>query len=321
MSCMVSVVIPTHKRGLSFVKRAVDSVVNQTYDNIEIIIVDDSSADYEGRTVIADYVKSLKFSGNVIYIENEKPVGGAVARNNGISAAHGEYITFLDDDDEYMPDKIKNQVSFMIESGCDMSFTDLVICNQSGKVIDYREYPDLSDFSNDNLLHYHLIKHLCGTPTFMFRIDKIREIGGFVDVKMGQEFHMMLRAIESGLKIGYCKTCDVRVYRHKSGGISQGKNKIEGENSLFEYKKSYFNVLSEDEIKYIKFRHYAVMVVAYLRNANVFAAAGMGIAAFCSSPSTFFKEVFGFFAKIVRHKNDVYVPEEGTEKVPDTVVK
>lgn len=311
MQHKVSVIIPTHRRELRLVKRAVDSVASQTYDDVEIVVIDDSPADYPEREAIAGYLGTVKASGGVQYIQNKAPMGGSLSRNVGISAAEGDYITFLDDDDEYLPEKVEKQLSFMLENGCDLSFSNMIMYNEAGKVVDYRDHPGITDFKNETLLRYHLTKNLSGTPTFMFKTEKLREIGGFPDARMGQDFYMMLKAIESGLEIRYIETCDIKVYKHSSGGISQGRNKIEGENALYEFKKQYFNRLSKQEIRFVKFRHYAVMVVAYLRNRNPFAAAGMGFMAFVSSPSDFFKEVFGFFGRIISHRKEpLPLPEE-----------
>lgn len=320
MQPLVSVVIPTHKRELKYIQRSVESVLNQTYTNWELVIVDDNSELPEYREMVKGFVSSLNNSKIHLYL-NEKNLGGSLTRNRGIDESKGEYISFLDDDDAYLPYRIEEMLSFMIETDCDMAFTNELMRNNKGKVVDFRDHSGIKSCDNDYLLRYQLTKNISGTSSFMYRTEAIRKIGGFKDAKMGQDFYIIMRTIEGGLKVRFLNSNSVIIYKHSDGGISQGRNKINGENSLFEYKKHYFNILSKDEIKYVKFRHYAVMVVAYLRNRNVFAAAGMGIAAFCSSPSDFFKEVFGFFARIFKYKNDIYVPEKRTEKIPDAVVR
>lgn len=294
---MVTVVIPTYKRGVKYLSRAVESVKKQTYDNIEIIVIDDSPNDYEDREAVGQYMETVT-TDRIHYFKNETNLGGSLARNKGILLAKGEYITFLDDDDEYMPMKIEKQIAFMEETGCDLSFADMVMYNNSGKVVDYREYKDICAFDNDSLLRYHLMKHMTGTPTFMFKTDKLKEIGGFDDVKMGQEFHLMLKAIERGLEIRYFPECDVKVYKHEDGGISQGRNKIDGEIRLYEFKKKYFHLLAKEEVKYIDFRHWVVMAIAYKRNKMYFSMVYAFIKGFVSSPKNFFEQFFIFVNKI-----------------------
>ena len=96
---VVSVVIPTYNRAC-LLGRAIQCVLNQSFQDIEVIVVDDASQDNS-----ADIVNSLDDS-RIKYLRHEKNRGGSSARNTGIKAARGEYIAFLDDDDEWMPTKI-----------------------------------------------------------------------------------------------------------------------------------------------------------------------------------------------------------------------
>lgn len=104
---LVSVIIPTYKRAY-MLKRAIDSTLNQTYSNIEIIVVDDNGLDtqehIQTRQIINLYGDKLKY---IVHKENK---GGSSARNTGWRESRGEYITFLDDDDEISPTKIEKQV-------------------------------------------------------------------------------------------------------------------------------------------------------------------------------------------------------------------
>ncbi len=298
----VTVIIPTYKRSVEFLSRAVKSVIDQTYKNIEIIVIDDSPSNYIERDNIKKYMDSI-VNQDVKYYQNEKNMGGSLARNRGIELATGEYISFLDDDDEYMPEKIEKQIKFMLYGGNDLSFSNMIMYNSSGIVVDFREYTDIPAFDNESLLHYHLMHHMTGTPTFMFKTNKLREIGGFEDAKMGQEFYLMLKSIEKGLSIGYIPECDVKVYKHEEGGITQGKNKIDGENRLYEFKKKYFSQLNKQETRFINFRHWAVMVVAFKRNSMYVQMIEAGIKAFFSSPSDFTTQVFGFLNRVKKYRS------------------
>jgi len=301
MDELVSVIIPTYKRNVTYVSRAVESVLRQTYENIEIIVIDDSPKDYVYRNDVRQYIKSLRV-GSVQYIQNKKNIGGALARNVGIDRAQGEYVTFLDDDDEYMEKKVEKQVAFMKETECDLSFSNMIMYDSSGNVVDYREYKEIESYDNDKLLVYHLRKHLTGTPTFMFITEKLKEIGGFDNAKMGQEFYLMLKAIEAGLKIRYLDECDVKVYKHEDGGISQGINKIKGEKRLYKFKKTYFPTLTQDDKRFIRFRHWAVMFVAYKRNKRYLKMFAAMLISFLVSPIYFVREVIGHFQRVSKHK-------------------
>jgi len=296
---LVSIVIPTCKRPWEYLCRAVESVLAQTYKRVEVIIVDDSPDTYEHRREVQQNMADLcSRDDRVRYLVNEKNLGGSMARNRGIEAAAGVYTTFLDDDDEYLPEKVEHQVAFMQETGCDLSFGDMIMYNQKDEVVDVRRYEDIEAFDNETLLRYHLTRQMTGTPTFMFKTEKLRQIGGFDNAKMGQEFYLMLKAIEAGLTVRHLPRCDIKVYKHQSGSISSGKNKINGEKDLYAFKHRYFDKLTRRDRMFVRFRHYAVMVVAYLRNRNIFAAIGAAFAAFFSSPLDFFGQVFGFLGRV-----------------------
>jgi len=295
---LVSVIVPTYKRKPSFLKRTVDSLLNQSYKNIEIIIVNDNPPDSDYKSEINNFIEQeYKQFNNIVLIDNPVNLGGSLARNKGIEAANGEYITFLDDDDIYLTEKIEKQLEFMIKENLDLSFADLIIKNEDEKIIDYREFSKLSNFETNNLLRYHLTRHITGTPTFMYKKEKLMEIGGFEKVIMGQEFFLMLRSIEKNLNIGYFAQAHVVAYRHSSESISVGKNKIIGEKYLYDYKKRYFHLFNNNEKKFIKFRHYAVMAVANKRDGKILDSAKNVFKMIITSPQDVMAETFGFITK------------------------
>lgn len=100
----VSVIIPTHNRA-DMLRRAIQSVLGQTYQNFELIVVSDGSQDNTGEVV-----ESFK-DPRVRLLKHELARGSSVARNTGLRASSGEYIAFLDDDDEWMPTKLEAQMA------------------------------------------------------------------------------------------------------------------------------------------------------------------------------------------------------------------
>lgn len=109
LNVKVSVVIPCYKDATTLA-RAVDSVINQTYPDIEIVVVNDCSP----QTDLIEMC--LREYPQVCYLRNSQNVGLAATRNNGLAIAKGELVAFLDADDEYLPDKIKLQVEALDEN-------------------------------------------------------------------------------------------------------------------------------------------------------------------------------------------------------------
>lgn len=105
---LVSVIIPTYRRA-DMLSRAINSAANQTYKNIEILVVDDNEPGDEYSNNVKQLINMLGYN-NVTLVKQEKHINGAAARNAGIKRARGEYIAFLDDDDLWLPEKIEKQV-------------------------------------------------------------------------------------------------------------------------------------------------------------------------------------------------------------------
>lgn len=282
----VSVIVATFQRSQEL-RRALDSLAAQTYENMEIILVDDnqnSAWNEKVAAIVADFMQQNP-SVSIKVIVNKENQGSAKARNIGISASCGQYVTFLDDDDVYFPDKVKKQVSFMIEGNYDFSITDLYLYNQNDKLVDKRIRSYLLDAGQEDLSKYHMMYHLTGTDTLMFERDFLIRIGGFGPANVGDEYYLMQRAIEAEGSFGYLPGCDVKAYIHTNeGGVSSGDGKIRGENALYEYKKAHFHKVDGKTRRYITMRHYAVIAFAELRRKKYLGFFMNAAISFFSSP-------------------------------------
>lgn len=287
---LVSVVVATYKREAEL-KNALESLAKQTYPNMEIVLVDDNGND-EWNSKVSETVEVFRNRYPKIKLEcivNNSNQGSSKTRNIGIHSAHGDYITFLDDDDIYLPDKIRKQVEFMETNQCDYSITDLILYNEDDKKINRRIRSYIKETTVESLRLYHLKYHMTGTDTIMFKKEYLIQIGGFAPIDVGDEFYLMQRAIEEGGKFGYLPGCDIKAYVHTGdGGLSSGDGKIKGENALYEYKKTFFNQLEAGDIRYIKMRHYAVIAYAELRRKNYVKFISNAMKSFFASPCNFF---------------------------------
>lgn len=111
---IVSVIIPTFSRPDNIV-RAIESVLAQTYKPIEIIVVDDNGIDTEYQKETEKMLLPFVEAGRIQYFKHEVNKNGSAARNTGFRASKGDYVTFLDDDDEMHPEKIEKQVAALEE--------------------------------------------------------------------------------------------------------------------------------------------------------------------------------------------------------------
>lgn len=284
---LVSVVVSTYRRD-DALYNAILSLVNQTYKNIEIIVVDDNADLYWNERVAIIIEKIQKKSVNVIqHIVNKVNLGSAATRNVAIDLAKGEYITFLDDDDVYLPQKVEMQLADFLISGADYGLTDLYLYDESDGIIDRRIRSYMKSMAVDDLMRYHLLYHMTGTDTLMFRTEYLKKIGGFPNINVGDEFYLMREAILGRGKCVYSPHCYVKAYIHtgENGGLSSGQSKINGENALYAEKVKSFSYLNSKEIRYVKTRHYLVIAFAELRRKAYIAFIENAIKAFFSSPN------------------------------------
>jgi len=166
----VSVIIPTHNRS-AYLHSAVTSVLNQTYQDFEIIIVNDASSD-NTEEVVASFTDS-----RIKYIRHELSKGDGGARNTGIINAAGEFIGFLDDDDQWLPQKLELQVDLLQNSppyvgGVYTGHFD--ISGVDGKITNV-SYP----MRRGNLSQYALIESCIITSCVLLRRECFEKIGLF----------------------------------------------------------------------------------------------------------------------------------------------
>lgn len=279
----VSVIIPTYKRP-DYLCNAVDSVLAQTYENIEIIVVDDNGSSSEYRTQTADLMKKYSDEPKVIYLPLEKNCGGAAARNAGIDKAIGDYIAFLDDDDVYLPQKIEVQLGEMKKNGWEVSVMDGATYNENEELLSRKIQKLQNGMTKEELLRVHLMYHITNTNTFMFKAEALRKIGGFTDIVACQEYMLMMKTIRANLKLGYINQALVKNYIRSGERLSSGKKKYTAQKIMYKTKKECFYCLSFKERRYVTCRHYGVLFYVQLKQKKYFSAFAYLALSVLSSP-------------------------------------
>lgn len=166
----VSVIIPTYNRA-QLVGHAVRSVLAQTYQDFELIVIDDASTD-NTQELVASFKEP-----RIRYIRHSQNGGVSAARNTGIEASRGEYIAFLDSDDKWLPEKLEKQVQLFRESDSKVGVIYTWQCfindnNERTRTLD----PKYSGFILDDLLYANV---LGTTSTFMVRRECLHKVKGF----------------------------------------------------------------------------------------------------------------------------------------------
>ncbi len=234
---LVSVVVTTYKRKPAMLRRALESVLGQTYRNIELIVVDDSPADYEFRADVKTLCES--YGSCARYIPHTTNQGACAARNTGIDAAGGTFIAFLDDDDEWLPTKIEKQLKLF-----DSDKIGLVYCARY--VVDEiceRAYVPKLKYFQGNVFDALMFGNFIGSTSFpLLRSDVVRNAGGF-DVKLpaSQDYDLWLRIAEK-YDVAYVNEPLVNYFVHQGEQITKSRiSRREAHLRIIEKNKAYLS--------------------------------------------------------------------------------
>lgn len=204
---MVSIITPTYNCG-RFIAETIRSVQAQTYQDWEMIIVDDCSTD-NTASVVMPFVENDQ---RIRYIVNERNLGAALTRNRALREAQGEYIAFLDSDDLWLPEKLEHQLAFMERN--DYAFT-------------YHEYDEIDEQSQPLGVKVSGPRHVTrcgmfnycwpGCLTVMYRASVVGMLQ-IPDIRKNNDYSMWLQAIKK--TDCYLMPEMMARYRKRTGSIS-----------------------------------------------------------------------------------------------------
>lgn len=211
---LVSVIIPTRNR-LQLLLKAIHSVRQQTWKDIEIIVINDASTD-DTASVVREMANE-----RLIFINNQISKGGAVTRNQGIAAARGKYICFLDDDDIWMADKVERQISlFKSDSRCTLvtcSYTE--ICD-NGK----RKFVRVDANLDEQEMLY--TNWLGGASMYLTTRAALEKVGGFNPrLRSGQDWDLALKLFYQGKVLSYTESL-VDYLAHRQARITNSYDAV-----------------------------------------------------------------------------------------------
>ncbi len=260
---LVTVVIPTYKRS-DKIERAIKSAVNQTYGNIEIIVIDDNAKLPEERKKTKEIASKYK---NVKFIENQQNLGGALTRNVGIDNASGKYIAFLDDDDEFTNDKIEKQMKLMKDKERQGKNVGMVYCYKNligtnGKTVFIGKIN-----VEGNCLYEHMKQCIETTSTWLCTKDALLKVGKFENVKAHQDNILLMKILANGYEIYRVPEILLNFYMHNGDGITnKNKKYIDYTKVLIEYKRKYYNLLTPKQIKEVEYANSCMLLNLYKNN-------------------------------------------------------
>ncbi len=209
---LVSVIMPNYN-GAKFIRQAVDSVLGQTYTNLELLVVDDCSTD-SSLVILSEYKDE-----RLRVIKNKVNSGAAISRNNAIKNARGRWIAFLDSDDKWHKDKLLKHIEFMCQNDLAFSFTNYLVVDENEK--------QTSIFcpSKDVYTYKEILKHCyVGCSTAVYDSNKTGKVYMPTNAPKREDFACWLQILKN--HNGVCFHKCLTTYRITSKSVSSNKLKM-----------------------------------------------------------------------------------------------
>lgn len=219
---LVSIIMPSWNTA-GFIAESIQSVMDQTYKNWELLIVDDCSTDNTDEVVAAFTDDRIK------YFKNEKNSGAALTRNKAMREAQGEWIAFLDSDDLWMPNKLENQINFMKNNGYNFSYTEYEKIDEEGKPLNI--YVTGPSFVNKRKMYNY---DYIGQLTMMYSAKDFGLIQ-IKDIKKNNDYAIRLQLYKKKGACCYLLKENLAKYRIRKKSISHDKlsKKLKSHYDLF----------------------------------------------------------------------------------------
>ncbi len=204
---MVSIITPAYNSE-RFIAETIKSVLNQTYTDWELIIVDDCSTDKTSEIVLSFQKEETR----IIYIKNETNKGSAISRNIALRNAKGKWIAFLDSDDVWHPEKLERQIEFMLKNNYNFSYTDYCEIDENSK-------ENGKSVSGPKIIGKNKMLAYCwpGCLTVMYNADFVG-LMQTCDIKINEEYALWIKIAK--MTNCYLLNENLAKYRRHSDSLS-----------------------------------------------------------------------------------------------------
>lgn len=208
---LVSVIMPTFNAS-KYLAGSIESILSQTYTNLELLITDDCSTD-DTRNILKEFSERDKRV-KVKYLKENS--GPGVARNRSIERAKGRYIAFCDCDDRWMPDKLERQIAHMRKHDCALCSSSYLICDENDKITGVNISPShvtLGMLKRDNKI---------GCLTAIYDIKRLGHKFYMPAIRKRQDWALFLNILKE-CQICFCITEPLAYYRQRANSVSSNK--------------------------------------------------------------------------------------------------
>lgn len=213
---IISVLLCTYNEPLKYLKLSIESILSQTYTNIQLIIVNDNPKREDMADLLASYARE---DSRIKYIVNSSNIGLVGSLNIGLKNAVGEYIARMDADDIATRDRLEKQLEFLKIKNYDLVGCNAIKIDEDGKEIGCLNVPTAFEKIKEYQLYGGCVLH----PTWLGKREVFEKLKGYRSVYACEDFDFILRAIQNGFKIGNMPTYGL-YYRIRTGSVSSKAN-------------------------------------------------------------------------------------------------
>lgn len=265
MNELVSVVMSTYNESLLVLEKSIDSILNQTYKNIQLVLINDNP----NRNDLNEYLDiKVKNNSNIKYIVNDINKGLVFSLNEGIKNSDGEFIARMDADDISHLERIEKQMNFLKTNKLDLVGSYVKKIDENNRIIGEINVP----YKHVNIVRYHKYGNCLLHPTWFGKRTVFEKLNGYRNIYSCEDYDFITRAIHNGYKLGNVRE-PLLDYRIRSDGISvssEAKQKL-----LMYYISKHRNSINDitevninDYIKSEEYHHSLYNINRYIKIKN-----------------------------------------------------
>ena len=193
---MISVIMSVYNETEEELKQAIESILNQTYTDLEFIIVNDNPKNERNKSILKAYARDNR----VVLIENTENLGLARSLNKGIDASRGEYIARMDADDIATRDRLQVELEYLISNNLDLVGGAAICIDENG--IPLNNSMQRKGYRSANLANIIKYTNPIIHPTVLAKAEAFKELGGYRNFPCAQDNDMWLRMVTAQKKLG-----------------------------------------------------------------------------------------------------------------------
>lgn len=210
----ISVIMSTYKEEEIFLRKSIESILNQTYADFEFIIILDNPQNEKHKSIIIDYAQN---DSRIRFFENKENIGLTSSLNRGISLANGEYICRMDADDVSKPYRLEKQIAYLVQNDYDLIGGITQMIDEKDNVI-YSIKSIPCDFNKiKKIIKYN---QCLAHPTWLGKKEVFNDLEGYRNIPLCEDYDFTLRAILRGYKVSNLNET-VLQYRMTSNSLSR----------------------------------------------------------------------------------------------------